>query len=120
MVVLCTPLGQMRPLVKQMLPALKPGAIVTDVGSVKATVIRDLQALIANAVSTEPFLSSWKISAVWDELLSTIKPVTFWESPPPMNIGLRVVVPAVYELRRMLPLVRRIVACLVAGPSEAK
>ena len=34
LIVLCTPLAQMRPLVKQMLPALKRGAIVTDVGSV--------------------------------------------------------------------------------------
>jgi prephenate dehydrogenase len=32
-----------------MLPALKPGAIVTDVGSVKASVVRDLEAMIAGA-----------------------------------------------------------------------
>jgi prephenate dehydrogenase len=40
LVVLCTPLAQMKPLVRQMLPALKRGAIVTDVGSVKGSVVR--------------------------------------------------------------------------------
>jgi prephenate dehydrogenase len=48
-VVLCTPLGQMRPLVEQMLPALAPGALVTDVGSVKGAVVKDLEGLVAQA-----------------------------------------------------------------------
>ncbi len=39
----------MRPLAARMLPALKPGAIVTDVGSVKAGVVRDLESLIQNS-----------------------------------------------------------------------
>jgi len=47
LIILCTPLAQMRRLVKEMLPALKPGAIITDVGSVKASVIEELEALIA-------------------------------------------------------------------------
>ena len=49
LVILCTPLAQMRPLVKQMLPALKRGAIVTDVGSVKASVVAELETLVAEA-----------------------------------------------------------------------
>ena len=49
LVVLCTPLAQMKPLVRQMLPALKRGAIVTDVGSVKGSVVRELESLIAKA-----------------------------------------------------------------------
>jgi prephenate dehydrogenase len=49
LIVLCTPLAQMRGLVEQMLPALKPGAIVTDVGSVKGSVVRDLEARVAKA-----------------------------------------------------------------------
>lgn len=49
LVVLCTPLAQMHPLVSQLLPALKRGAIVTDVGSVKASVVRDLESLVAGA-----------------------------------------------------------------------
>jgi prephenate dehydrogenase len=47
LIVLCTPIAQLRPLVEQMLPALKPGAIVTDVGSVKGSVVRELEALVA-------------------------------------------------------------------------
>jgi prephenate dehydrogenase len=49
LVILCTPLAQMRPLVEKMIPALKRGAIVTDVGSVKAGVVRELESLIAKA-----------------------------------------------------------------------
>lgn len=46
LVILCAPLGQMRLLAERMLPALKPGAIVTDVGSVKTGVVRELESLI--------------------------------------------------------------------------
>ncbi len=46
LIILCTPLAQMLPLAKQFLPALKRGAIVTDVGSVKAGVVRELESLI--------------------------------------------------------------------------
>ena len=47
LVVLCTPIAQMLPLVKQMLPSLKRGAIVTDVGSVKGGVVRELTSSLA-------------------------------------------------------------------------
>jgi prephenate dehydrogenase len=47
LVVLCTPLAQMLPLLKKMLPAIKSGAIITDVGSVKATVVKDLESIVA-------------------------------------------------------------------------
>ncbi|HEY5043633.1 MAG TPA: prephenate dehydrogenase/arogenate dehydrogenase family protein [Verrucomicrobiae bacterium] len=49
LVILCTPLAQMRSLTQQFLPALKRGAIVTDVGSVKADVVRELESLVAKA-----------------------------------------------------------------------
>ena len=49
LVILCTPLAQMRSRVQEMLPALKRGAIVTDVGSVKASVQRELESLVASA-----------------------------------------------------------------------
>jgi len=49
LVILCTPLSQMRPRVLEMLPALKRGAIVTDVGSVKTSVVRELESLVAKA-----------------------------------------------------------------------
>ena len=49
LIVLCTPIAQMRGLAEQMLPALKPGAVVTDVGSVKGRVARELEPLVAKA-----------------------------------------------------------------------
>ncbi len=49
LVVLCTPLAQMRSLVRQLLPALRRGAIVTDVGSVKVSVVHDVETLIQKA-----------------------------------------------------------------------
>jgi prephenate dehydrogenase len=49
LIILCTPIFQMRDLTKQILPSLKRGAIVTDVGSVKGGVVRDLEPLVAKA-----------------------------------------------------------------------
>jgi prephenate dehydrogenase len=49
LIILCTPLAQMAAITTQLLPALKPGAIVTDVGSVKASVAKDLEKLVAKA-----------------------------------------------------------------------
>jgi prephenate dehydrogenase len=48
-VILCTPLAQMRELVAKMAPALKRGSIVTDVGSVKGSVATELQTIVADA-----------------------------------------------------------------------
>jgi len=49
LIILCTPLAQMLSLTEQFLPALKTDAIVTDVGSVKADVVRGLESLIAKS-----------------------------------------------------------------------
>lgn len=49
LVILCTPLAQMRALALQFLPALKRGAVVTDVGSVKADVVREVGSIIKTA-----------------------------------------------------------------------
>lgn len=49
LIVLCTPLATMESLLTDMLPAIPPGAIVTDVGSVKASVIQSLEPLVASA-----------------------------------------------------------------------
>jgi len=46
LVILCIPLAQMLSRVREMLPALKRGAIVTDVGSVKASIVLELESLI--------------------------------------------------------------------------
>jgi len=42
LVILCTPIGTYDALARSIAPALQPGAIVTDVGSVKQAVIRDV------------------------------------------------------------------------------
>jgi len=49
LVILCTPLAQMRSRAQELLPALKRGAVVTDVGSVKTGVVRELEPLVAKA-----------------------------------------------------------------------
>lgn len=69
LVVFCTPLAQMRPLAEQMRRALEPGAIVTDVGSVKASVVRDLEPLVARAggrfVGSHPLAGAEKTGVAW-------------------------------------------------------
>jgi prephenate dehydrogenase len=64
LIVLCTPIAQMRPLVEQMLPAIGSGAIITDVGSVKSVVVRDLEPLARRAgahfVGSHPMAGSEK------------------------------------------------------------
>jgi prephenate dehydrogenase len=64
LVILCTPLAQMRSLAEQILPALKRGAIVTDVGSVKAGVVHELEALLtkvgAHFVGSHPMAGGEK------------------------------------------------------------
>ena len=65
LVVLCTPIAQMRTLLTELLPHLKRGAIVTDVGSVKGSVVRDLERLAAKAgvhfVGSHPMAGSEKM-----------------------------------------------------------
>lgn len=64
LVILCTPLAQMKDLARKMAPALKPGAIVSDVGSVKASVIADLEGMVADTgahfVGAHPMAGSEK------------------------------------------------------------
>jgi prephenate dehydrogenase len=52
LVILCTPIAQMRELAEKMRPALRKETIVTDVGSVKGSVVKDLEVLIAEAGAT--------------------------------------------------------------------
>lgn len=42
LVILCSPVGTYAALAEEIAPALKPGAILTDVGSVKGAVVRDV------------------------------------------------------------------------------
>ena len=64
LIVLCTPLSQMRVVVGQMRACLKPGVIVTDVGSVKGSVVAELEPLLHEAravfVGSHPMAGSEK------------------------------------------------------------
>ena len=42
LVILCVPVGACGPVAREIAPAMKPGAILTDVGSVKGAVLRDV------------------------------------------------------------------------------
>jgi prephenate dehydrogenase len=64
LVVLCTPVSQMAPLVREILPLLRPGALLTDVGSVKAGVVAEIEPLCARSetifVGSHPMAGSEK------------------------------------------------------------
>lgn len=47
LVILCMPIAKMKEAFEQLKPALMPGAIVTDVGSVKRSVVEDLEGIVA-------------------------------------------------------------------------
>jgi prephenate dehydrogenase len=49
LIILCTPIAQMRELTERMLPAVERGALITDVGSVKAAVMQELESIVAGA-----------------------------------------------------------------------
>lgn len=51
---LCTPLAALRPTVNQLVPHLSSATILTDVGSVKASVVNDLATLWPNFVGGHP------------------------------------------------------------------
>lgn len=67
LVILCTPLAQMRELTLQFVPALRPKAIVTDVGSVKASVVAEIESLVHAAkayfVGSHPMAGAEKMGA---------------------------------------------------------
>ena len=47
LVVVCTPVGLIAPTIKRILPGLKEGCILTDVGSVKAPITREVAKMLA-------------------------------------------------------------------------
>ena len=57
--VLCTPIGAMPELARQLAPLLAPKATVTDVGSVKAGIVRQLEAILGSRfVGSHPMAGS--------------------------------------------------------------
>ncbi len=54
LVVMAVPVRKIAPLVERILPSLKPGTILTDVGSVKGAIIRDVEPLLGKDVLFVP------------------------------------------------------------------
>ena len=65
LVILCTPIAQMKGLSESLLPHLRPGTLVTDVGSVKASLVADLEPLFQSQgctfVGSHPMAGGEKI-----------------------------------------------------------
>jgi len=94
LVVLCTPLARMREILQKMLPALKRGAIVTDVGSVKAPVVLELEPLAAEAgghfIGSHPMAGAEKTgagAARADLFVDAVCVVTPTPSSPPEAVA---------------------------------
>jgi len=68
LVVLCTPIAQMAALTTKMVPVLKRGAIVTDVGSVKANIVAELEPLVASShahfIGSHPMAGAEKVGVL--------------------------------------------------------
>jgi prephenate dehydrogenase len=64
MVILCTPVLMLSPLLRQIAPSLTAGAVVTDVGSTKRSIVRDAEAILAGTgshfVGSHPMAGSEK------------------------------------------------------------
>ncbi len=60
LVILCTQVGQMGELAEQLKPHLADGAIVTDVGSVKADVVATVESVLPRFVGSHPLAGSEK------------------------------------------------------------
>lgn len=63
LVIICTPVEFIVPLLEQIAPALKPGCLVTDVGSTKSLICREARAIIgaeAHFVGSHPMAGSEK------------------------------------------------------------
>ena len=58
-VVLGTPVAAIAPLAKEFLPYMQPGCIVSDVGSVKAEIVRDMEKVLP---PTMPFVGAHPIA----------------------------------------------------------
>jgi cyclohexadieny/prephenate dehydrogenase len=54
LVILCSPIGSYKDLAAQIAPHLKPGAILSDVGSVKSAVLKDIAPLLPKSVHFLP------------------------------------------------------------------
>jgi len=94
LVILCTPIAQMAPLTVEMLPALERGALVTDVGSVKGSVVAELEPIVtvsgAQFIGSHPMAGAEKMGVVnarADLFEKAICVITPRNSAPPELVG---------------------------------
>jgi len=85
LVVLCTPIAQMRALIEQAVPALQRGAVVTDVGASKGAVVDELEPLVLQAGATLSAAIPWPAPSGWGS--GTRAPIfsirrCAWSRPP--------------------------------------
>jgi len=86
LVILCTPVGQMGELAETIKPHLEADAIITDVGSVKATVMDAVSPVLPRFVGSHPLCGSEKTGvahARTDLLVGAVCAVTPTGSSPP-------------------------------------
>lgn len=89
-IVFCTPIAQMKLLARNMVPFVKKGAIVTDVGSVKANLVQELEPICQEAgahfIGSHPMAGSEKMgvaaarSDLYEKAICAITPTK--NSPP--------------------------------------
>jgi prephenate dehydrogenase len=69
LILLCTPVEDMKTVLEPVMRRLKPGAIVTDVGSVKQRVVTELEPLVSGAgarfVGSHPMAGGERVGVVW-------------------------------------------------------
>ena len=58
LVVICTPVETIVPLIEQIAPSLRPDALVTDVGSTKNLICREAQGIAVNFIGSHPMAGS--------------------------------------------------------------
>lgn len=58
LVVICTPVETIVPLIEQIAPSLRPDALVTDVGSTKKLICREAQSIAVNFIGSHPMAGS--------------------------------------------------------------
>lgn len=75
LIIFCTPLAQMRQLALKMASGIRPQAVVTDVGSVKGTVINELEPLIEQAKAS--FIGSHPMAGAEKMGVSAARPDLF-------------------------------------------
>ena len=64
LVILCTPVGHMGELAKQIKPYLSADTVITDVGSVKASVVQEVEPMLSRFVGSHPLCGSEKAGVV--------------------------------------------------------